>query len=100
MQARKCRFITDLQDLPIYLRKQCLMGGQLDVDTCKRSDVYRAARSNDFSTNKRGIIGNSDSKGLGMSTGRGILRNMCDGSWTLCDLTSQSEHCSVNGKDR
>ena len=34
-----------------------------------------------------------------MSTGRGILRNVCIGSWTLYDFSSQSEHYTANGKE-
>jgi hypothetical protein len=43
-------------------------------------------------------MGNSDSKGPGLSTGRGILRNTCIGSWTMYDFVSQSEHYIAQGK--
>jgi len=51
-----------------------------------------AVHFSQISTNRIGMMGNSDSNGPGMSTGRGNLRNVCIGSWTLYDLSSQSEH--------
>jgi len=41
---------------------------------------------------KIGRNGDSDSSELGISTTRGSLRKVCIGSWTMYDLTSQSEH--------
>ena len=80
------------------------MWGLLDLDICATNQVSAASKVSrsvyrSFPTYKTGIMGNSDSSGPGMSTGRCILRNMCIGSWTLYDLVSQSEHFYVpNGK--
>ena len=95
--------VTHPRGPPIYLQQDFLVWGLPDLDICvtKCQPPSKVSRSvnRSFPTYKTGIMGNSDSSGPGMSTGRCILRNVCIGSWTLYDLVSQSEHFLVpNGQ--
>jgi hypothetical protein len=90
------------RDPPISLRQDYQVWALLDLYIYKASSVPIRDQSYGFPTNKTGMTGNSDSNGPGMSTGRGSLRNVCIASWTLYDLTSQSEHffCTEAPKEK
>ena len=77
---------------PTYLRQDFLAWGPQEIYICKVISVPVHGESCRFPTDKIEMTGIPDCNGPEMSTGRGILRNTCIGSWTLYDLTSQSEH--------
>lgn len=83
-----------------YLRRRCARSRASRTLISANKEMRLYLSRDELPTDKTGMMGNSDSRGPGMSTGRGILRNVCIGSWTLYDFSSQSEHYTANGKER
>jgi hypothetical protein len=77
------------------LRQDFPVRDLLDIYICKVISVPVHGQSYWSPTNKIGMMADLDFNGPEMSTGRGILRKICIGSWTEYDSTSQSKHFFV-----